>query len=276
MTNLASSPETARQMAIYTKQLPHALLVTGPAGSGLTTTARHIASDSLYALIQPTDRDGRIDLSPKGAIRVKQIRELVMQASTVSKTRRVCIIDMADQMNTAAQNALLKLLEEPAPNTHFILTAHKPHQLLPTIRSRVQELRVEPLNREQSMALLSNLGVTDPRHSTQMLFLAEGLAAELTRLATDQSYFTAQSTAIRDAQVFLRGTFIEQYKLIESYQSDRGRSLLLLTAAERILRHSINSQPSTAVITAADRLATVYQRVAANGNIRLQLVAYIT
>jgi DNA polymerase-3 subunit delta' len=62
---------------------------------------------------------------------------------------RVLIVDPADDLNNSAANALLKNLEEPPARTIFLLIAHQPGALLPTIRSRTQTIRLSPLSVEE-------------------------------------------------------------------------------------------------------------------------------
>ncbi|NKB56874.1 MAG: DNA polymerase III subunit delta' [Alphaproteobacteria bacterium] len=68
---------------------------------------------------------------------------------------RVVIVDAADEMNRAAANAILKMLEEPPPATVFLLVSHAPGRLLPTIRSRCRMLTLHPLARDVVEELLS-------------------------------------------------------------------------------------------------------------------------
>lgn len=72
---------------------------------------------------------------------------------------RVVFIDNADRMNRAAQNALLKVLEEPPPRTLLILVAHQAGTLLPTIRSRVQQIIFTPLSDSDFDTALRRAGV---------------------------------------------------------------------------------------------------------------------
>jgi DNA polymerase-3 subunit delta' len=58
---------------------------------------------------------------------------------------RVCIVDPVEDMDRPAANALLKLLEEPPPRALFLLVAHAPGRMLPTIRSRCRLMGFEPL-----------------------------------------------------------------------------------------------------------------------------------
>jgi len=68
---------------------------------------------------------------------------------------RIAIIDAADEMNTAAANALLKLLEEPPAKSILLLVAHAPGRLLPTIRSRCRTLALRPLDTGEVANVLS-------------------------------------------------------------------------------------------------------------------------
>jgi DNA polymerase-3 subunit delta' len=83
----------------------------------------------------------------KQIIRVKPIRELEREANfrPFEGAARVFIIEDAEYMNEPASNALLKVLEEPPPTTHLILTTTNPTALLATIRSRCQVIRFAPV-----------------------------------------------------------------------------------------------------------------------------------
>ena len=63
------------------------------------------------------------------------------QLSAADGGRRVAIVDAADELNGAAANALLKILEEPPARAVLLLVCHRPAALLPTLRSRCRELR---------------------------------------------------------------------------------------------------------------------------------------
>lgn len=67
---------------------------------------------------------------------------------------RVCVLCGAENMTDQAQNALLKILEEPPEHTVFILTAENRSMLLPTILSRVQTIRLEPLTPAEILSVL--------------------------------------------------------------------------------------------------------------------------
>ena len=91
-------------------------------------------------------------------ITIEQVREM-QQRITKRPTlgsRRVIIIDPADDLEKGASNALLKSLEEPPVGTFFLLVTHRPGRLLPTIRSRCRALRFPELSDAQIDAVLAS------------------------------------------------------------------------------------------------------------------------
>lgn len=89
-------------------------------------------------------------------ITVKQVRDLgeFMGMTSALSPWRVAVIDSMDEMNKEASNALLKMLEEPPPNTVFLLVSHAPGRLLPTIRSRCRRLQFQPLDDDAMTSVL--------------------------------------------------------------------------------------------------------------------------
>ena len=63
--------------------------------------------------------------------------------------------------------------------------------------------------------------------------------------------------------------------MIAKYQNDRQGALQLITAAQTILAHSMKNNDPRALIVTADQLATAYDRIAANGNVKLQLATVV-
>lgn len=275
MTLPLSNSDSERFIKKLREKLPQAILLEGATGVGLYTIAASIAGRDLAGVVRPTDVSGNLDTSDKGVIRIPQIRELIQQTRSKFTARQVIIIDDADKMNLHAQNAFLKLLEEPAPNVHFILTSHHAQILLPTILSRVQQVHIRPISTENSKRFIAKLGVDDARVIQQLLFLADGRPAELYRLANDQAFFAAQVALITDARTFIQGKVYERTMVVARYSSDRRQTLDLLTLAQSILHYSIKHNPSHQLIATADRLADTYDRIRANGNTRLQLMNFV-
>ena len=89
-------------------------------------------------------------------ILVDQVRALseLFGLSPAMSDWRVAIIDTIDELEPTAANALLKMLEEPPPNTIFFLVSHAPGRLLPTIRSRCRRLDFEALGSDAMTSIL--------------------------------------------------------------------------------------------------------------------------
>ncbi len=97
---------------------------------------------------------------------------------------KVMIIWMAEKMNAAAANKLLKLLEEPPPNTVFILISEEPGQILPTILSRTQQMRIPKIDQESMKKALSEIhGIKGEDSAGNIIRLADGNYLRLLELA---------------------------------------------------------------------------------------------
>jgi len=115
--------------------------------------------------------------------------------------------------------------------------------------------------------------VRDDRQRAQLLYIATGLPAELTRLVNDTKYFTQRTDLIKDAREYVVGNSYARLLIAKKYKDDRQQALLLLTDAMRLLKTTIaNGGAETSIVT-IDRLVTLYGRIKGNGNIRLQLAS---
>jgi len=106
----------------------------------------------------------------KRVIKISQIREMQRFASmrAFEAKKKVCVIVDAHTLNEQSSNALLKTLEEPPPNTVFILVTDSPETLLPTIRSRSQDVRFISLEKSVlSVILTGKMGV--PANEAEVL-----------------------------------------------------------------------------------------------------------
>ncbi|MEI7539579.1 MAG: AAA family ATPase [Candidatus Saccharibacteria bacterium] len=271
MTQLVINPISEKMLTTVIKKLPQSLLLTGKDGVGLSTIARHIAElRGITPIIILPERDEKVDLE-SGMISVDSMRRLYDETRTKTAAERIIIIDYAERMTHQSQNAFLKLLEEPGEGIYFILVSHSIQKLLPTIISRVENLDIKPITAKQSEELLDSLVIDDKIKRSQLLFMANGLPAELTRLNNDQAYFDKRSNIVRDARELLRGSTYQKLLIAQRYKDDRISVLTLLTDAANILYKSIVASPQAATIKHIDMLLKTYQRIEANGNIRLCL-----
>lgn len=163
MTSQIILHETTKQHIEQLKEkVPHALLITGVQGSGKTYVAQYILSTLFDIPLQSVGayQYGTTISAAGTSISIDQIRQLVqhMSLKTTGKRslRRFALIEHADLMTVEAQNALLKVLEEPPQDTIIILTANNLHDLLPTVCSRCQQLAVKRTNKQDALAYLQD------------------------------------------------------------------------------------------------------------------------
>jgi DNA polymerase III subunit delta' len=168
--------------AVLTAALPpsgspsHAYLFCGPAGSGKRTVARAFASALLTD--GAPDRAGaavRVEhgvhpdltwVAPASAagILVGDVDEAVVAGAArtpFESSRRVFVIEDADELNDQAANRMLKTLEEPPSFAHLILLTSRPGEVLPTIASRCQPVRFDAPSVDEIAARLGRHGVAD-------------------------------------------------------------------------------------------------------------------
>jgi DNA polymerase-3 subunit delta' len=129
-----------------------------------TRIARGVHPDVLA--IEPND---------KGNIKIEVIRDAVDRAGyrPFEGRRRVTVIDQADGLERSAQNALLKILEEPPSGSVFLLVTALPDLLLATVRSRCPQLRFRPLEVSEVAHALARQGV-EREQANAVAALADG------------------------------------------------------------------------------------------------------
>lgn len=274
MTDLLINPRSSQRLKFYKSNLPQSLLLTGPEGVGLYTIALDLANNSPVAVLRPVDKDGVVTVRG-GTIPVAAIRDMYDMTRSKSKHSQVVVIDDADAMSPGAQNAFLKLLEEPGESVHFILTSHQPTKLLPTVISRVERVNLSKIDLTKSEKLVDKLGVKDDNKKRQLMFVGGGLPAELHRLAADEAYFKTIAGQMADARELLQAPAYSKLLVINRYSSDRQKTLDLLQSAQKIIELSQQDSPSREAIERSDQIATVYDRIIANGNVRLQLLILV-
>ncbi len=211
-------------------RMHHGVLLTGPQGIGKSMAAEYLARALLCSGDDPMGPCGGCppcahfashpDLlrvgtpEAKDEIPVDLVRGLrqSLQRHSVEGRARVVIVDPADRLNIQGQNALLKTLEEPGRRAFLLLPTRRPEGLLPTVRSRVSELRLLPLPDETIQRTLAEDGVADPADWEWATTHAEG------RLGW--------------ARTLLNGELRPLFALVEGFVHDgRGTSVTVARAA---------------------------------------------
>ena len=165
-------------------KMPHGILLAGPPESGKVNFAAGLGN---YLLCRGQEKPCgecrqcklvaagthpdllKVTLEDAKQIRIEQIRELIYWATQSSQQGgyKVCTIDPADKLNTQSANALLKVLEEPPPNTLICLVSDQPTRLLPTLRSRCQRIDLGSPTQQEAVAWLQ--GQMDPSADVELL-----------------------------------------------------------------------------------------------------------
>lgn len=181
---------------IKNDRLPHALLITGEKGVGKRTLALHLAMallcrEGLYPCFSCVSckkaagfnhpdiiyARGNEKTSKIGVDEIRRIRRDCFRIPQESR-KKVFIIEEAKNLTTEAQNAFLKILEEPPLDTVFILTCSKKEALLDTVISRVTEINV-PFVREEIK--IKALKILSDSSSDEEISLASGVFSTVGR-----------------------------------------------------------------------------------------------
>ena len=170
--------------SINLENLPHGIIINGPKGIGKEIFAKELASELLLnknTLLQDCDL---LDANNHPDYFILQKDKILLHHITFRKTKwdeekgqrnindflgitpsiainKVALILNAQTMNNECQNALLKNLEEPAPNTYIIIVTDRSNVLLETIYSRCQIFNIPNLSSKEMNAWLSKRGISE-------------------------------------------------------------------------------------------------------------------
>ena len=199
---------------LFARALAQALLCESPSPQGLAceTCAACVwfaaGTHPDFRQVEPESESGDGDGAEEGeperkergkkpatAILVDQIRTLpdFINISSHRGGPKAIVMQPAEAMNPNAANALLKNLEEPPPGAHFILVSHRPHQLLPTIKSRCRQIALNGPSKDAAVAWLADNGVRSPELALAHTGNAPLLALEL----DDTDYWGARAAFLR-------------------------------------------------------------------------------
>lgn len=262
------------QSMVKENKIPHAVLLTGPSGCGKTTLARIIAdklevSSADFTEINASDCNG-----------VDDIRAIIRRLglAPMGGKARVFLLDEVHQLTSAAQNALLKALEECPAHVYFILATTDPAKLLKTVVSRCTEVKVKALTESESMALLREVagkesakmgdevferivevGEGAPRKMLVILDSVLNLTDDDARLdAIQKSDFRAQGIELAKALFDYRSGWPQIAALIKALQDDaEGVRRLILGYASAIL---LNQKSATPMADRAYLIIDVFSR----------------
>ncbi len=206
------------QGQLQSGQLPHALLLAGPADIGKARLALALARLLLCHRPEAGHNCGTCPacrysqtgshgdfrwLQPEGkskVIKIEQVRDAIAFAFRTAGfgSRKVLVLAPAETMTNSAANALLKCLEEPAGDTHIILACERLQGVPATVRSRCQLLKLPLPPVEQCLPWLNHLTGSEDA-SAELLRLASGMP-----LRAEQLYRESGSEGLQARQAGLQ------------------------------------------------------------------------
>ena len=234
----------------------HAYLLCGPRGTGKKSVARLCAMAAVCRaegekpcgtcgpcrrILSDTHPDVHTIRPEKGkqTIGVDVMRDMIAEVGVKSfeNTTKVLIIPDAQKMTPAAQNCLLKTLEEPPEDTVFFLITEQPGALLPTITSRCRVIRFHPLSSEACEKRLVALGQT-PMDARRRARMAEGCVGQA--LEIDEERLNLLEKLTRD--VFGVHRSGDVLPVVNLYKDDKERQKMILDLLEGAVRDILRAQ----------------------------------
>jgi DNA polymerase III delta prime subunit len=213
----------------------------------------------------------------KSTIAIEQIRELIkffrLSVPGTHKVKRVAVLQDAETMSREAQNALLKLLEEPPAGSVLILTSSQPEQLLPTVRSRAQLLGLSAPERASIQRFLETEGYAPELITRILLRTGTNVAEALHLLEADSE----GDTALQMVKQVLTGSSYDRMLLVDALakQKDQTGIFVATLAATALASLQATAQKNPnglgrwqTILQAAETAGVALER---NGNAKLVL-----
>lgn len=157
-----------------------------------------------------------------GVLKVDQIREVqrTINLKPYQSKYRVALFLRFHEANDNAANALLKTLEEAPPHAVLILTAETPEQLLPTIISRCEILRLRPLPAEAVAADLMQSGAEEEQ-ARLLAHISGGRPGYARKLVNDASLLEKREERLNDLQTLLPASRVEKFSYADKLSKDK-------------------------------------------------------
>ena len=178
------------------------------------------------SVIEPTIRDPNnskeLIPAPTGEIRIQQIREVhkTINLKPYQSRYRVLIFLRFQQANIEACNALLKTLEEAPSYAVLILTADNPEQLLPTIVSRCEVIRLRPLRVEEVQRELAARGLETGK-AKLIAHISGGRFGYALRLIGNEDLLDRREERLNDLQSLIFASRVEKFSYADKLSKDK-------------------------------------------------------
>lgn len=249
---------------------PHAYIFEGDAGLGIFETARLFAaslactadnspcgacnscisakaqSNPDIIVIKPEDK--------KKSISVEQMREMISDAyvKPFLAKRKVYIFKDAGIATESAQNAILKLIEEPPEYAVFILICDNAELLLETIRSRCVKVRFSPLSDEKMTEYVESISPYNTKREFIVRYSA-GIPQNAKNIIEDESFDRIRTETVKRLPLLFSQRKLTAYNLADFVEENKENAALVLSLWAGLMRDIIFiHQDSTGLITNSD------------------------
>lgn len=232
MQALITHPTTAQDIQRFMQHPSHAIVLVAPEGSGKRALIREMTAELLAIGTEAVDNyPYKKVIEPekdKSSISIEAVRELQHFVSLKlpnASTRRIIHIYEAQGMGHEAQNSLLKLVEEPPVDTIFLISSTSVQKLLPTIRSRTQQIIIHRPARVAVEQHFVDKGYDEKAIATSF-FLSGGLPGLMSSLLASADHPLKDTVLL--AREILQMTQFERLSLVDELSKKKPEATQLL------------------------------------------------
>jgi len=234
---------------IKSNNIPHAMIFSGPEMIGKKKIAiefiknifcEELCGECYFCKSIEYNPDINIISPVDGNIEIEEIRKAKERLSLKPYHNKIkaLIIDDSHLMKSDAQNAFLKMLEEPKGDTLIIFITPFRKMLLKTIRSRAQEIKFSLVSNEEIEKYLISLGASSKK-AKEISLISSGQIGKAINFFEDKSKMDFFNKSIEDIIFLSRSSISQRFQYAEKLKDDKIKIIEILDIWERFLRREI-------------------------------------
>jgi len=234
---------------IKSNNIPHAMIFSGPEMIGKKKIAiefiknifcEELCGECYFCKSIEYNPDINIISPVDGNIEIEEIRKAKERLSLKPYSNKIkaLIIDDSHLMKSDAQNAFLKMLEEPKGDTLIIFITPFREMLLKTIRSRAQEIKFSLVGNEEIEKYLISLGASSKK-AKEISLISSGQIGKAINFFEDKSKMDFFNKSIEDIMFLSRSNISQRFQYAEKLKDDKVKIIEILDIWERFLRREI-------------------------------------
>ena len=291
MKKLIGNDKLKKTIAEYIKcsRLPQAIIIEGEQGLGKHTAAAYIAAaalcksehapcltcDTCRMALEKNHTDIKYYAPEKSTFTVEMARAIRSEAylKPMTSNYNIAVLEHCELMNAEAQNALLKVLEEPPESALFILLTENASAFLTTVLSRCLTLRVTPLSSEEVSKFLEDETGKSAEEILPAVMLADGNIGKALLYLDDEDTEEIKKLAKRFFSAFCEQSGTEMLKCAYEVEKSNHREQVLKIFYETVFSELKTSDrdKKRALVDSAEAISFAIERLNANGNKQIVL-----